>query len=74
MTTSNIYCLGSNYGYSMLTNQLFSLNFTDAILFKQCNQSESSKKSDIRIVKERTIGISRNRRHRIDFNQVPPSM
>ena len=25
MTTSNIYCLDSNHGYSMSTNQLFSL-------------------------------------------------
>ena len=27
MTTSNIYGLGSNYGHSMSTNQLFPLNF-----------------------------------------------
>ena len=64
----------------MSTNQLFSLNFADAILFnnfctpllkfgptsselvtkadargKISNQSESSKKSDIRVVKECTI-------------------
>ena len=42
MTTSNIYSLGSNYVYSMPTNQLFSLNFTIS------NQAASRIKSDFR--------------------------
>ena len=67
MTTSTIFCLGSSYGNSMSTNQLFSLNF--ALGRKISNQSESRKKfnSDIRVFKECTIW---NMRDRIYLNQV----
>ena len=31
---SDIFCQDSSYGYSRSTNQLFSLNFTNVIVFK----------------------------------------
>ena len=31
MTTGDIFCLDSNYGHSMSTNQLFSLIYMDVI-------------------------------------------
>ena len=32
MTTSNTFCLDSNFGHGMSTIQLFSLNFTEVTL------------------------------------------